>query len=572
MWIEGLNARARVQRACRRPRLDEPAPDEACQASLYAPTLQLHRYEDVGLATYSIRKLIDNILDGVIRVPAFQRGFVWKPEAVAFLMDSLYRDFPIGSLLLWQTREKLEKEKSLGPFLLPAPKKDWPIQYVLDGQQRITSIFSVFQTEISLDSSSKYDWLDIYFDLDTAGEEWDSSFLALEPSAVDAARHFPLKLIFDDKKFFPYLKSLSELHQERAIGLQSRFKEIQIPYELVERDQHEEIALIFERINRTGVRLDAFQLLSAWTWSTEFDLKDSLSELQDEIEPFGFGEFADDTNLFMKCCAAIIEDDAQLKTIISLKGPVVRARYDEVKTGITGAIDFVRRELHLPSLDAVPYPAMLVPLSRFFAKAGGTAFHPSGLQTQRLKEWFWRANFSRRYSSGVGRAHTSDIQGMIMLRSKESHELLTSAFLDVDFFQLNKFSVGSVNTKVMIAMMAQKMPRSLVNGHAVNLDNVLQVLNRKEFHHIYPKKHLLGKGESEDRINALSNFCFISSGDNKKIGGRAPSAYNSMIPSADRTKILQSNLIPDDFRDDDFDKFRDNRAAMLSDLSKTLSG
>src|SRR3990172_5528987 len=94
-----------------------------------------------------LRRLIERTLAGEIRVPAFQRGYVWTPEGVAFLMDSIYRGYPIGSLLLWRTKEQLTKEKDLGPFELPDPKADWPIDYVLDGQQRLTSIFGVFQTE-----------------------------------------------------------------------------------------------------------------------------------------------------------------------------------------------------------------------------------------------------------------------------------------------------------------------------------------------------------------------------------------------------------------------------------------
>lgn len=521
------------------------------------------------MGSYSIRKLIDNVIDGVIRVPAFQRGFVWKPEAVAFLMDSLYRDFPVGTLLLWQTREKLEKEKELGPFALPEPKKDWPIQYVLDGQQRITSIFSVFQTELEMQKTNKYEWMDIYCDLETLGDQWDSSFVALDASSVDPKRHFALKLVFDDKNFYNSLGGLSEQYKQLAIGIQSRFKEIQIPYELVEREEHEEIALIFERINRTGVRLDAFQLLSAWTWSTEFDLKDSLSELQDEIEPFGFGDLAEDTNLFMKCCAAIVEGDAQLKTIVRLKGPIVRDRYDEIRTGITGAIDFVRAELRLPSLSAVPYPAMLVPLARFFAKADGTAYHPNAKQIAEVKRWFWRSNFSRRYSSGVGRAHTADIEGMIKLRENEDHELIPISSLSSDFFDENRFAVGSVNSKVFIAMLAQNSPRSLLNGNNVDLNAVLQVLNRKEFHHIYPRKYL-DKAATEDEINCLTNFCFVSSGDNKKIGKKPPSEYAKLI-TVNKDVTLASNFIPADFSNDDYKAFREKRSKMLAEFSESLA-
>ena len=75
----------------------------------------------------SIRKIIEKINNGEVRIPSFQRGFVWEPEAVAFLMDSMYKGYPIGAVLLWRTKEQLVNERKLGRFTLPAPTKDYPI-------------------------------------------------------------------------------------------------------------------------------------------------------------------------------------------------------------------------------------------------------------------------------------------------------------------------------------------------------------------------------------------------------------------------------------------------------------
>jgi uncharacterized protein with ParB-like and HNH nuclease domain len=82
-----------------------------------------------------IRQIIERISSGDIRIPAFQRGYVWEPEQAAFLLDSIYKGFPIGIIVLWQTDERLKSEKNLGSFALPEPKKDYPVNYVLDGQQ-----------------------------------------------------------------------------------------------------------------------------------------------------------------------------------------------------------------------------------------------------------------------------------------------------------------------------------------------------------------------------------------------------------------------------------------------------
>lgn len=112
----------------------------------------------------SIRTLIEQVQQGQVRVPAFQRGFVWDPDRIAYLMDSIYKGYPFGSAILWQTKEKLNSERRLGPFSLPEPVADFPISYVLDGQQRLTSIFGTFQTELEPDEDES--WPTIFFDID----------------------------------------------------------------------------------------------------------------------------------------------------------------------------------------------------------------------------------------------------------------------------------------------------------------------------------------------------------------------------------------------------------------------
>lgn len=111
----------------------------------------------------TIREILDSVLNGTVRIPAFQRGFVWDSDMVAFFMDSLYKRYPFGSLLFWRTKAQLKVEKKLGPFLLPERDPDYPIDYVLDGQQRITSIFGVFQSDLKPDGP--LDWTKVYFRL-----------------------------------------------------------------------------------------------------------------------------------------------------------------------------------------------------------------------------------------------------------------------------------------------------------------------------------------------------------------------------------------------------------------------
>ncbi|MBU0606527.1 MAG: DUF262 domain-containing protein [Armatimonadetes bacterium] len=318
------------------------------------------------MATYAIKQLIDKIGLGEIRIPAFQRGFVWTPEKVSFLMDSIYRGYPIGSLLLWKTQDRLNSEKDVGPYKLPEPREKYPISYVLDGQQRLTSFFATFQTDLQPDPDAEIDWLDVYFDL-MAQEDSESLFVSLPEEEVDPARYFPLASIYDVGGYRSATRGLNDQMQEKCEALRLRFIQAQILAEEIDNPDREQVAIIFERVNRAGVPLDTFQLLAAWTWSTEFDLREQFQDLSDEVEDFGFGDIRDEPNLLLKCCSAVVAGEATPKAIIRLRGPDVRRDFPAIKSGVLGTIDFLRRELNILSLRMMPYPAMMVPLAKFFA-------------------------------------------------------------------------------------------------------------------------------------------------------------------------------------------------------------
>ena len=99
---------------------------------------------EITTGSIKIDRLRSKIIEGNIKIPPFQREFVWKQEQVIELLDSVIKDYPIGSILLWETKDDLPSKRNIGGFDLPNPTEDYPINYVLDGQQRVTSIFGVF--------------------------------------------------------------------------------------------------------------------------------------------------------------------------------------------------------------------------------------------------------------------------------------------------------------------------------------------------------------------------------------------------------------------------------------------
>lgn len=521
------------------------------------------------MESLSIRKIIDKVSSGEIRIPSFQRGFVWEPDSIAFFMDSLYRGYPIGAVLLWRTREKLVNERNLGRFTLPEPTKDYPIDYVLDGQQRLTSIFSVFQTELR----PNYDpnWRDIYYLIGSGKNAQEIQFVPLSEDEVDLSKHFPISTLFDSVQYRKATENLDDELKEEVDKLQEKFKEVSIPVQLMETDDKSIVAIVFERINRAGIPLDSFQLLTAWSWSTDFDLQEKLDELSEELSGYGFSGIAEDQDLLMKCFTGYILNSTSPGAIMDLTGVQVRDHFEEIKNGLKSSIDFLQQELNLYSLFYVPYPAMLVSLVKFFGSGRTNGQLYTDKQRRQLIKWFWRSCFSRRYSSGVNSAHQSDLVSMGKLREDENFN--PSAFkceIPPTFFTDNQFNVNTVNTKTFIAMLASKSPRSFISGANVDLSVTLKQSSTKEFHHIFPDKYLQRLGKNRKEIYPLANFCFLNNADNQKIKDTAPSEYVQLMNADSVPEILDAAICPEHTFTMDYESFIKARTELLQSYANRL--
>src|SRR5262245_49233807 len=315
--------------------------------------------------TLSIREIIEQVDRGQIRVPSFQRGFVWEPDRVAFFMDSIFKQYPFGSLLLWRAQERLKSEKALGPFTLPDPIADYPLDYVLDGQQRITSLYATFQTGKEVAQTSE--WKDIYYDYSLPFDAQDTQFFALLPSEVDPTKHFPLRCLFDTTAYRRATSSFDETTAKKIDNMQTVFKETRIPAQIIRPGERQTVAVIFERINRQGVPLDTLQLLSAWTWSEDFQLQGEFDDLATDLEEYGIRSVDTEENILLRCCAAVLAYDPTPEQLVTIPGDEVRNRFEEVRNGLKGALDFLQMNLNVQSVANLPFQTILVPLSVFFA-------------------------------------------------------------------------------------------------------------------------------------------------------------------------------------------------------------
>ena len=509
-----------------------------------------------------IRKLVERITSGDIRIPAFQRDFVWEPEQVAFLLDSIYKGFPIRTVILWRTDKRLNTEKKLGQFALPEPKKDYPVNYVLDGQQRITSLFSVFQSELKPENDS---WTNIYFDLLAQETLQESLFVALEQTEVDLTRHFPVSTLFEPSEY----RKATEVFKndgtmlDRLDALQAKFKEYFIPNIVFESDDRSKVAIVFERINRAGTDLSVFELLAAWSWSEEFDLVDEFADLEEDIAEHGFEELGSDRDLQLRICAAVISGETTPSKVLDLKGAEIREKFPSIRAGILGALDFLKREAKVLHFKMLPFSAALVPLSVFFATELKDGKNYTEKQKQHLLRWFWRSTFSKRYSADVNSRQAADIVEMLALSKDENHDFKhQKQELHVDFVK-ETFSTGSTSGRAHVLLLTSLQPHSFLSGATIDPAKVLKKGSKHEFHHVFPRKYLELQGVDSKKINSIANICFLTRSDNNQIKASEPSKYVAQMDGSRRSDYLSEALCPTNISALSFDEFLSKRNELL---------
>ena len=433
----------------------------------------------------------------------------------------------------------------------------------------MTSIFSVFQTELIPEDDPN--WKDIYYIFGKGEKSQEAKFIPLSADEVDLTKHFPLSVLFDSVKYRRATEALNDETKEEIDKLQEKFKEIDVPVQMMETDDRSIVAIVFERVNRTGVPLNSFQLLTAWSWSTDFDLQEKLDELSEELAGCGFDGIAEDQNLLMKCFTGYILDDTSPGAIMGLDGNMIRDNYEAIKNGLKSTIDFLKQQLNLYSLQYMPYPAMIVSLVKFFGSGKTNGLLYTDKQRRQLIKWFWRSCFSRRYSSGVNDAHKSDLAAMVKLRDDENTDISTfKCDLSTAFFLTNQFSISSVNTKTFIVMLASKGPRSFISGANVDLSTTLKQASSKEFHHIFPDKYLQRNGKEKKEIYALANFCFLNNADNQKIKDKAPADYVKLMNPEAVAEVLSAAICPPNTFSIEYSDFVAARAELLLEYAASL--
>lgn len=504
-----------------------------------------------------IASLIADVERGSLKIPVFQREYVWKDEQIMSLLDSIYQGYPVGSLLLWSTKEQLENGRGVGGFALPDTPEDYPVNYVLDGQQRLTTLYGVFNSDAKTNDRDLAQRFDVSFVLES------SEFV--HSSAADPGKAINLNKILDTTKLLPELQRFGPAQQKVIADLTERFKDYEFPVVTIKDRSNQEVCRVFQRINSSGTNLSTLELLAAWTWSEQFDLRIEIQALLDRLSDKGYGDL--DESEVMRCLTAIVSDNINSDALVDMTPALLIDGMSKLKQAMYSAIDFLEKDIRIKNIVFVPFPIMLVPLVRFFA----INLKPSATQRAALRRWFWHCAFTQRYKAGTNRLVTEDLLKMKELASGGVVFDALDATVDMSVF-LKSWRINSTSAKAAICLLAQMNPRSWLTGAPVDLDDALAAYNARQFHHIYPKAYLAGQGIQFHSANVIANICMLTAADNNSINDQAPQNYFSRVPTQEQDDVFErAFIVPQDRSGGTgYADFIKNRAKALAEKAADL--
>ena len=349
---------------------------------------------DVATEVMFLGKLVERIAAGKIRVPRFQRAFVWKQADLLALLDSILRGFPIGAILVWDTEENIESTERIGP-LKTNPSPGGVVGYLIDGQQRVSTLVGTLRLTDDMDDRvDNVDW-SVYFDLDT--QEFHQS-----PRDGPSPQHFPVRSLLNTAGFFDACRRIesevsdaekSQRWLDEADRLANVFRDYQIPLIHIREADLDSAVTVFARLNRRGRKMAADEMVSALTYQRgQFHLAQHLDEFKAELQKNGFGNL--DRVFLLRAVLAALDHDIYAKDWADLMvKPEVRAElpnaFESAANGIRSALEFLDR-LGVTSDRLLPYGLQLVFLGEFFRRCPLPTDHVLEL----LGRWFWVTSFT----------------------------------------------------------------------------------------------------------------------------------------------------------------------------------
>ncbi|MFC9618521.1 DUF262 domain-containing protein [Streptomyces sp. NPDC056930] len=483
-----------------------------------------------------VRTLIRQISAGEIMLPEIQRGYVWKASQVARLVESLYRGYPAGSLLVWKTGELAEtREAAIGsaqnlPSVMPL--------YLLDGQQRLTSLHRVL---------TDHSDAQIVFNIETEvfqnqsaatrrNKKWVKVYDVVAPDADMFAVYGDLKtagLTITDTEIGQRLKALQKI-TERDFHM-----------EVLQDFGYEEVADIFVRVNSGGRALKTTDLALATLSARAPGFLGQLEAESAHWAERGYGAL--DVNFLIKALTLNLSiSGKRLSSVAKLTAATkesVEAGWATVRYGLAQVVPLLQERLRVPSSALIPSLAALHPLVVYYGRQSENAQPPPEVEDG-LLYWFMAATARNRYGGATDTALTQDIKVLDQedpVRALLDNLGISEAGISVSPRDLAGRSHQSPFLLFCYLTAAHAGARDWWDGSPISI--AAEGSDKPQYSLVHPAPQLRThrNGYTSTDINELANIVFVSQQTSKNvIAGRSPVEYVKHVAASD----LAAHAVP----------------------------
>jgi Protein of unknown function DUF262 len=431
--------------------------------------------------------LFRQITAGDIRIPAFQREFVWKEKQIVELLESVLQGFPIGSILLWNVDSKVLKIAPAEATSFPVVDEHFPTSYVLDGMQRLSTLYGVFH----FGTTTKDARFDVLFDLE------NDRFVHRAEADPEKEQAVPLSALFTPRQLLEHQARLSKLAAgddliAKLLTLQAAFQDYMVPVVTIRSTDVHRIVGIFEKVNSTGTKLDPVDFMRAITWAEDFDLNHYLDDTTDDLTDIGFALSAE---TIIKCVGLTLHVGPTTDGLLQLRNRrsnELRSAFNSTKSYMRKVSRFLEEKFEIRSSDYVPYEGQLLLLFRSIGMGEATP-----KQHDAIVRWFWATGFNEslrgkpdHYVVRAIENWQALVQGRI--RGLEPRLKISS----IDFFDRRLVKGGALSA-TFTAMHAAQKARNLSDGQIIEPSTYMASADANSFEPVFSRSELVDGGLSD---------------------------------------------------------------------------